>query len=31
VFTEGKDNSANEAILPFISAQVLAAMRSRLK
>lgn len=29
VFTEGKANSANEAILPFISAQVLDAMRSR--
>jgi Beta-lactamase enzyme family len=30
VFTEGKENSASEEILPFISAQILAAMRSRL-
>ena len=29
VFTEGVANSANELILPFISAQVLSKMRSR--
>jgi hypothetical protein len=28
VFTEGKEHSSNEAILPFISEQVVAAMRS---